>query len=224
MSWEAVDWVLKHSPTTGTDRLVLIAIANRSGDHELDAEYNAWTAWPGLERITHEANLKSKRTTQAAIARLVEAEALTRFKNKGGSGRRDRRPNLYVIEVSRGVYPCCIPCSFCDAYGVQDDASRGARFDDGVQDDAATGCTGVAPKQSLEQSTERSSSNERADFEIFSDPKLDTVTNLQPAMLAFAEQWKQQGPLVVRRRMELAGWADSQIDETVELVFAMAGT
>jgi hypothetical protein len=96
MSIQAVGWVLDHSPAHGTDRLVLISIANHAGTSPVDG---AWEAWPGVETIAREAGLDRVRTVQEAMARLVDAGYLERVLNGAPDDRirGDRRTNLYRI-------------------------------------------------------------------------------------------------------------------------------
>lgn len=140
MSYQAVEWVMKHSTTTGTDRLVMLAIAEQSRNES--PYFDAWESWPGLARITTYAGLSQKRTTSAAITRLVRAGLLERVKNGADQAaiRGDRRPNLYRIPVANGRLCQYHPCWFCDDDGRLSDAQREvAPRADGRLDDASTG-------------------------------------------------------------------------------------
>jgi hypothetical protein len=120
MSIQAVGWVLDHSPARGTDRLVLISIANHAGTSPVDG---AWEAWPGVDTIAREAGLDRARTVQEAMARLIDAGHLERVLNGAPDDRirGDRRPNLYRIPTRPrgdaaphpahvdGVTPPCTP-------------------------------------------------------------------------------------------------------------------
>jgi hypothetical protein len=64
MSIQAIAWVFERSPSVGTERLVLLSIANHV---DPDGE----NAWPKLATIAAEANC-SVRVAQRAIQRLVE--------------------------------------------------------------------------------------------------------------------------------------------------------
>lgn len=83
MSIQAVAWVLEHSTTTGSDRLVLIAIANH-------VDSTGW-CWPSIPAIAHEARV-DKRTVYRAIDSLEEWGDLV-------IKRRPGKPNLYGIHA-----------------------------------------------------------------------------------------------------------------------------
>lgn len=75
----------------GTDRLVLLAIADSADD-------DGSNAWPSVARLAHKAQV-SERTVQRAI-RSLEAMGLVFIEeNVGGPGnaRSDRRPNRYTV-------------------------------------------------------------------------------------------------------------------------------
>lgn len=64
MSIQAIAWVFDYSQATGTDRLVLLALANHANSETGECH-------PGYRRIAHEANCAPS-TVTAAIRRLVE--------------------------------------------------------------------------------------------------------------------------------------------------------
>jgi len=136
--------VLNHSRAVGTDKVVLLGIANHDGDGG---------AWPAIATLARYANV-SERAVQKSIARLVESGELQVIRNGGGTGDRrgDRRPNLYRITVTDGVNHT----SPRDAHGVNLGTARGE-----LQD--AHGVNHSSPKPSLEPSTEPSLSSSDAD-------------------------------------------------------------
>lgn len=92
MSVEKIAAVLHHSRSAGTDRLVLIGIANHEGDGG---------AYPSVATLAKYANC-SERTVQRSIKALVELGEL-RVKVQGGGDedwRKDRRPNRYRVLVT----------------------------------------------------------------------------------------------------------------------------
>lgn len=92
MSVEKIAAVLHHSRSAGTDRLVLIGIANHEGDGG---------AYPAVGTLAKYANC-SERTVQRSIKALVEMGEL-RVKVQGGGDedwRKDRRPNRYRVLVT----------------------------------------------------------------------------------------------------------------------------
>lgn len=99
MSVQAISWVLDHSHTRGTDRLVLISLANHAGRSPIDG---AWESWPSIATITREAGLDRTRTVQESLARLEATGAITRQINGAPDTRirPDRRPSLYRITTT----------------------------------------------------------------------------------------------------------------------------
>lgn len=84
--------VLHHSAAKGTDKLVLLGIANHAGDGG---------AWPSVSTLARYANVH-ERNVQKAIDRLVSAGELARYVQDGGTARmRDHdRPNRYEVLVT----------------------------------------------------------------------------------------------------------------------------
>jgi hypothetical protein len=82
MSVEALAVVLHHSQATGTDKLVLLGVANHAGDGG---------AWPTA----------SERTVQRSIQRLVKMRELTVQRQAGGTHDMAswQRPNRYEVTV-----------------------------------------------------------------------------------------------------------------------------
>jgi len=151
-------WVLDHSPAKGSERLVLLSIANHAGKSPMG---DAWEAWPGIDTIQREARLDRRRTAQEALARCVDNGHLERVMNGAPDDRirGDRRPNLYRILLTNGV-PCGVtPCGWCgvpsivippEGDGVPDGDTTGCRIAPyGVPQDDITGCRETAPEPSL---------------------------------------------------------------------------
>lgn len=114
MSVQAIAWVFDHSEATGTDRLVLLSLANHAGRAP---ESGAWESWPGIETIRREARLARTRTVQESLQRMEGAGLIERVINGAPDARirGNRRPNLYRILIADGVTPDSAPS----------DASRG---------------------------------------------------------------------------------------------------
>lgn len=173
MSIEAISWVFDHSPTKGTDRLVLLSVANFAGDM---TEGGWWESYPGVTSIGRQAACGKTpgsriRTAQTALARLVKSGDLERVINGAPDERipKDKRPNLYRVMTVNGI-ACDRPrCRWCAAHGVNDADTRrdvdgvkdgaprgeGSRAS-GVKDHDATGRRNPSPKPSLEPSVEPS--------------------------------------------------------------------
>lgn len=92
-----MSWVWDHSKAGGTDRLVLLAIAD-SADHD------GTNAWPSVATIARKCSV-SERTVQRAI-RSLEALGEIRVEAQAGGTptmTADRRPNLYRVVMASGV-------------------------------------------------------------------------------------------------------------------------
>lgn len=96
MSVESISLVLNHSKAVGTDKVVLLGIANHDGDGG---------AWPSIATLARYANV-STRSVSYAIAKLREMGELVVHLNKGGNQRTDprHRPNYYEITISTGDF------------------------------------------------------------------------------------------------------------------------
>lgn len=133
MSVQAMAWVLESSRATGSDRLVLLAIANH-------ASKEGGEAWPSIPLIAAEARV-SERTVSRSLIRLAALGELEVVRG-GGRGPNQYRPNLYALPAISGGMPPCHPS------GVTDGAVRGDKRRD-------SGVTLVADKPSLEPSENR---------------------------------------------------------------------
>lgn len=116
-----MSWVLDHSDAEGTDRLVLLSLANHAGQAP---KGGAWESWPGVATIQREANLRRTRTVQESLARLEGEGVIVRVINGAPDNRirYDRRPNLYRIVIPDGVPSSVTP----HGHGVPSHAERGA--------------------------------------------------------------------------------------------------
>lgn len=94
MSVESISLVLNHSRAQGTDKLVLLGIANHDGDGG---------SWPSVATLARYAN-RSESAVIRALRRLEESGELRTHRNGGGTHRTrsDRRPNRYEIVISTG--------------------------------------------------------------------------------------------------------------------------
>lgn len=94
MSVKVMSWVWDNSTSEGTDRLVLLAIAD-SCDHD------GTNAWPAIPTIAAKCRV-SPRTVKRSIVSLEEAGEIVVERNMGGmvDHRPDRRPNRYRVTMS----------------------------------------------------------------------------------------------------------------------------
>lgn len=140
MSVESMSLVLNHSRAEGTDKLVLLGIANHDGDGG---------SWPSIATLARYAN-KGERAVIRSLRRLETMGELMTHRNAGGTHRTrpDRRPNRYEITISTG-----------GVHGVSSatgrDPSRGV-----VQ--RAHGVSSTTPEPSLEPSSIKSPCDLRA--------------------------------------------------------------
>jgi hypothetical protein len=82
MSVRVMSWVFERSASTGSDRLTLLAIADRCNDEGSDA-------WPSVPRIAAKARL-GLRTVHRSILRLEQIGELRVERTAG-------RPNVYTV-------------------------------------------------------------------------------------------------------------------------------
>lgn len=134
MAVEQMALVLNHSAAKGTDKLVLIGIANHAGDGG---------SWPSIETLARYAGV-SERSVQRSIRRLVNMGELTVRYNAGSNsgGASNRRPNCYTLRprgdtVSPQDVPGVTPVS-------PQESVRGDTGD-------ATGVTLASPEPSLRE-------------------------------------------------------------------------
>lgn len=132
-------WVLHNSPTSGTDKVLLLGIANHA-----DAEGR--NAWPAVRTLAKYANLEP-RGVQKALRRL-EAEGHIRIEPQAGGTadmRSDRRPNRYSVLMSGASHRTSRQVN-----GVSPSTERGVPQD-------ANGVSSGTPEPSLEPNIEPSS-------------------------------------------------------------------
>jgi hypothetical protein len=121
MSIESIAACLHHSRASGSDKLVLLGIANHEGDGG---------AWPSITTLAKYANI-SERSVQTCIQKLINMGEIICHVNKGGNAetRGDRRPNRYEILVR-----CPKQCDGSTKHRVKQDTERGeAQRNDGVK-------------------------------------------------------------------------------------------
>jgi hypothetical protein len=135
VSVQAMAWVYDHErTTTGSDRLVLLSIANH-------ADKNGANAWPSVATMAVEANV-SVRTVRYSLGQLVDGGLIEVERQAGGMAdtRPDRRPNRYRIIPMAGDNPPdgVQPVAPRASRGVQTRTERGAsQRENGVQTSAA---------------------------------------------------------------------------------------
>ena len=90
-------WVLNHSPTTGTDKLVLLGIANHADEY-------GENAWPSIPTLARYAGV-TERNARHAVRRLEDAGEIATEERRGGRVDSDPRyrTNRYTLVRFRGV-------------------------------------------------------------------------------------------------------------------------
>lgn len=159
MSIESMAACLHHSKSTGTDKVVLLGIANHDGDGG---------AYPSVATLAKYANV-SKRTVQNSINKLIELGEVRRHVNQGGNANtpRDQRPNRYDVLVR-----CPADCDGSTNHrlrgevsynGVNSDAERGeVQRNDGVKSATDGGETDFT--QTILKPSNKPSNNSRKEF------------------------------------------------------------
>lgn len=134
-------WVFNNSEATGSERLVLLALADHADDED-------WSCWPSIERLAKKARV-SESTARRCIKKLEQDGRLQVQTNAAPSHRQDRRTNMYTLvdEVSG-----CTPVE----NGVSNPALRGVKRPD-------NGVSTVTPKPSLEPSLNRNAKFEKSE-------------------------------------------------------------
>lgn len=93
MSAQAFGWVLDHSTTTGSERLVLISLANH-------ARPDGTEAWPSIAQVAKEAGVHES-TVKRCLRSLEERGFIQTEFNVGFPRRRaDRRTNSYTVVMT----------------------------------------------------------------------------------------------------------------------------
>jgi hypothetical protein len=99
MSVNVLSWVLEHSESEGSDRLVLITLADR-------ADPETWSAFPGVADVAARARV-SERTVQRCLRSLEALGELRVEVQRGGTAKMvdAKRPNRYTITPRQSVTP-----------------------------------------------------------------------------------------------------------------------
>lgn len=97
MSVHVLSWVMRHSETTGTDRLVLFCLADRANDDGI--------CWPSIPTIARDARVHED-TARRAVRRLAETghvEIVDGGAKGAGRGNTNRYRVLTENPAERGV-------------------------------------------------------------------------------------------------------------------------
>jgi len=141
MSIEVMSWVLNNSPVRGTDKIILLGLANH-------CDADGHNAYPSVARLARYANV-SERAVQQSLRNLENDSHIYRHFNEGGSAkqRADRRPNKYTIRMHEVKQTAPR-----EENEVKDSALRG-------EADFANGVKPTSPETSLEPYSEPSLKN-----------------------------------------------------------------
>lgn len=133
--------VLHHADVTGTDKVILLGIANHAGDGG---------AWPSIATLARYAGV-TRQTASRAVSRLVAQGHVTRDVNAGGTPtmRDHERPNLYQV-----LTRCPPDCDGTTAHRVADTPPPGAHATPPRGADATPPLAHTPPEPSVEPSVE----------------------------------------------------------------------
>lgn len=136
MSVESLAVVLHHSKASGTDKLVLIGIANHDGDGG---------AWPAIATLARYANV-DPRTVKRSLQVLIELGEVSREIQGGGTRNMNdyTRPNRYEILVR-----CPQGCDRSTAHRVTHTSPGDAHVTPPGDAHVMGGVTATSPKPSL---------------------------------------------------------------------------
>ena len=190
-------WALDRHDVGGTDKLVLIGIANHADRHGSNA-------YPSIETLARYASVK-RRAVQRSIAVLVDLGLLSVEVN-GAPDRRipaDRRPNLYTIRLDTGV-------AAETPRGVSTEADRGVVSDTTGRLPGHDGVADTTPKPSLTVREPSVNQHPRATSDLGHEA--------DPLVLSAFDQWwsnypRRLGKPTARKAWEkLTRHGDSYID------------
>ncbi len=118
MSIQAVGWVLDHErDTTGTTRLVLLALANYANTRG--------DAWPSVKTLAADCNC-SDRQVQYSLGELVNRGVLSKLhKVTDPRYRADRRPYIYRLNGVHSLHLAASRGEVDGVNGVQSATERG---------------------------------------------------------------------------------------------------
>jgi len=127
MSVEALAIVLHHSRSRGTDKVVLLGIANHDGDGG---------SWPTIATLAKYANV-DPRNVRAALRRLETAGEIRTHLGDGGTRRtaEHERPNRYEILVR-----CPAGCDGTSQHRTPEQGGMPASGGGGCQHPGGGGC------------------------------------------------------------------------------------
>lgn len=173
MSVHAISYVLKHSAAEGTERTVLLVLANYANDE--------WQSWPSIETIAWETNC-SPRQAQRHLRALLDAGRINMELQAAPDSRipKDHRPNLYTItktiERVRG--------DIGDTPNGGDIQGRGVTSKaEGGDIQGKKGVTSMSPKPSLDPSQN-----------LFGEPTSENASKSRPSKPLPAAK-KQPNPI-----------------------------
>jgi hypothetical protein len=167
MSIESIAVCLHHSKSSGTDKLVLLGIANHDGDGG---------AWPSIETLAKYANTTERNVTRC-INNLISLGEVTRHTNQGGMAhyRNDKRPNRYDVLVR-----CPNECDGTTQHRLRGDIQGNGmtHTENGVTSRVERGDVGVT--LTIHEPSIEPSSNTHASF----DAEVHTACNLLADLIA----------------------------------------
>lgn len=161
MSVESLALVLHHSRAKGTDKLVLVGIANHDGDGG---------AWPTIATLARYANT-TERSVQRSLSKLVDLGEIAVHLQAGGLGNLHiwERPNRYDVLVAcpatcdrtKNHRQRPLPAAPADLWieGVTPTSPGDTHVRGGVTPTSPGGVTPTSPKPSIEPDVTQGSSS-----------------------------------------------------------------
>lgn len=150
-------WVLKHSTTTGTDRLVLLSLANHANENG--------QCWPSVRTIAREANVTERAVQRSLASMRKDKLIITEFQAAPDKRIPDRfRPNLYrIVRGDAGDTPNEIGGDAGGSSGVTPVTLRGDAGDTQSISEPITDPSGGAPLASQGRPDTKFRADEKAD-------------------------------------------------------------
>lgn len=193
-----MSWVLNNSPVRGTDKIILLGLANH-------ADADGHNAYPSVARLARYANV-SDRAVQQSLRNLENGGHIYRHFNEGGSAqqRADRRPNKYTVRMTNGVKES----SPREDDGVKFDALRG-------EEQRTNGVKPTSPETSLEPSIEPSLKNVLSqDSERLATLLADKIAENGYKRPTVTQEWIR----CMDRMIRIDGREPQQIEKAIEWV------
>lgn len=201
MSVRVMSWVWEHSRAEGTDRLVLLAIADSAGD-------DGGNAFPSIETLADKAKV-STRTVQRSIRSLTLLGEVSVTPNAGRHGT-----NVYQVRMDRQPVTPVNLAPVPDSHPGQS-VTGDERVTEGVTPVTPGGDTGVT-RTVLEPSTTRpkniSSDAPRPDVDRLCDHLADRIEANGSKRPTIGKRWRDAARLM----LDADGRTEQQVHNAID--------